>query len=190
MDSIRFDGQQSDERILHTILPHPFAKTAAVTSVLLLSLIFFLMILLIGNAVPFASEGIILTGTLLCFSFVAITLWFIHTSYAKDRTYITDRRIIRFDTTTPFFHTKRALFWTEALKAKAFAPNLLRRLLRIGTLIVEPVLGDGESVSVKDVAYYEDLANYIDKILYIVKNNRGSAADIRPFISKSKGKRE
>lgn len=190
MDPIVFDGQQSDERILSVIAPHRFARFVAVASIVTLAFLFLAMVILIGNAVPQAAAPIQTVGTVLCILFFTIGLWFTNVSYAQDRTYITDRRIIRFDTTTPFFHTKRALFWGEALKAKAFAPNLLFRMMNIGTLVVEPVMGEGESVRVTDAAYYEDLANYIDKILYITKNNPAELSRIKPFIPKPKGKRD
>lgn len=190
MTSIVFDGQQSDERILAVIIAHPFARFIATSAIVALALLFFLMIILIGSAVPQAAAPVQTIGTILCVLFASIGLWFVNTAYNNDRTYITDRRIIRFDTPTPFFRTKRALFWSEALKAKAFAPNLLLRMMNIGTLIVEPLMGERESVAVTNVSYYEDLANYIDKILYDSKNNPSAVAQIKPFVAMPRGKRD
>ena len=54
--------------------------------------------------------------------------WWNNLIAREDRTYLTDRRIIRFEVVTPFFKTKRALFWNEAMKAKGYAQNLIAKL--------------------------------------------------------------
>ena len=77
----------------------------------------------------------------------------------------TDRRIIRFEQVSPFFSAKRALFWNEVLKAKAFAPSFLFRLLRIGKVVVESHESGGENVYIDNVFLFDDVANYIDKII-------------------------
>jgi hypothetical protein len=90
---------------------------------------------------------------------------------------------------SPFFVTKRALFWNEALKAKAYASNIFFRSFKIGTIDVEPQLAEHEDVRVTDVYYFEDLANYIDKILFTFKNKPEDIASIKPFVPKVKGQR-
>lgn len=190
MDQIYFDGQQSDERILYTVLPHSFARTSSIVSIVGIALFFSAVVIMISMAIPVGSIPILLTGIVLCILFTITSLWYVTTSYSRDRTYLTDRRIIRFETMSPFFRTKRALFWSEALKAKAFAPNMIYQRMNIGNLVVEPIMGDGESIRVTNVGYYEDLANYIDKILYIVKNTPTELRTLKPFIPKPKGKRD
>lgn len=190
MDQEVFDGQQSDERILYMVRPHPFAKTVTIFSTLLLALFFAIVVVMISMAIPVGSLPILSIGIVLCLLFAIIGVSYTNASYTHDRTFITDRRIVRFETMSPFFHTKRALFWNEALKAKAYAPNMLYRSMNIGHLQVEPVMGEGESVRVTNVHYYEDLANYIDKILYIVKNNPSSLSTLKVFVPKPKGKRD
>ena len=86
--------------------------------------------------------------------------------------------------------TKRALFWSETLKAKAYAPNMIFRMLKVGTIDVEPQLADHEDVRITDVYYFEDLANYIDKILFTFKNKPTDVAAIKPFVPKAKGQRD
>lgn len=190
MENEHFDGQQADERILYTVLPHPLTKTAALVSIAVLAVFFLLVVMMISTAVPVGVLTIRIVGGVLCVLFGVLGIWYTNSAFTQDRTYITDRRIIRFETVSPFFHTKRALFWNEALKAKAYAPSMIYRTLNIGNLTVEPVMGEGESVRVTNISYYEDLANYIDKILYIVKNNPSSLATLKPFVPKPKGKRD
>lgn len=187
---IQFDGQQTDERILHVVTPHQLAKHIALVRLLFLAIFFFLILQLISSVVPTIAGtariiSVLLTGTLL-----VVGVWWNQTVYGKSKTFITDRRIIRFEVMTPFFTTKRALFWNEALKAKGYAPNVFWKMLKIGKVRVEPQLAEGEDVLIHDVYMYDDVANYIDKILFTFKNKPADVASINPFVPKPKGARD
>ncbi|KKW11283.1 MAG: hypothetical protein UY49_C0005G0013 [Microgenomates group bacterium GW2011_GWC1_49_7] len=186
----KFDGQQEDERVLYTITPHPIAKQLAIARIVFLAVFFFVVLWVIGTIVPTAASLLQVIGLLLACILLSIGIWWNLTVYKKSKTFITDRRIIRFDVVSPFFMTKRALFWNEALKAKAYSPNLLYRTLKIGTIDVAPQLAEGEDVRVTDVYYFEDLANYIDKILFTFKNSPAEIATLKPFVPKGKGLRD
>lgn len=188
MDAV-FDGQQDGERVLYVVSPHPFSKYFAISRVFFLAIFLYIVLWVIGTIVPSAVIALQLTGFLLALMLVVVGIWWNLTVFKKARTYITDRRIIRFDVVSPFFMTKRALFWNEALKAKAYAPNIFMRMMKIGTIDVEPQLAEHEDVRVTDVYYFEDLANYIDKILFTFKNAPGDIATMKPFVAKEKGQR-
>lgn len=185
-----FDGQQEGERVLYAITPHPIHKYLAIARLIFLSLFFFVVLWVIGGIVPAMTLGLRLAGFLLSVLLLIVGFWWNLTVFRKSRSYITDRRIIRFDVVSPFFTTKRALFWNEALKAKAYASNIFFRSLKIGTIDVEPQLAEHEDVRVTDVYYFEDLANYIDKILFTFKNAPAEIATIKPFVPKAKGQRD
>jgi hypothetical protein len=185
-----FDGQQEGERVLYTITPHPIAKQIAIARIAFLSIFFLVVLWVIGSIVPSAATAIQMAGIFLALTLLVVGTWWNVKVYNRAKTYITDRRIIRFDVVSPFFMTKRALFWNEALKAKAYAPNLLFRSLKIGTIDVEPQLAEHEDVRVTDVYYFEDLANYIDKILFTFKNTPAEIANIKPFVPKARGQRD
>ncbi|OGG35183.1 hypothetical protein A2363_03875 [Candidatus Gottesmanbacteria bacterium RIFOXYB1_FULL_47_11] len=185
-----FDGQQDGERVLYTVTPHPIAKQLAIARIVFLSVFFIIILWGIGSIVPAASDFLHTIGVLLGLILLIIGTWWNVQVFNKEKTYITDRRIIRFDVVSPFFVTKRALFWNEALKAKAYAPNFFFRLMNIGTIDVEPILAEGEDVCVKNVYYFDDLANYIDKILFTFKNKPTDIALITPFIPKPRGQRK
>ncbi|KKR86473.1 hypothetical protein A2875_04135 [Candidatus Gottesmanbacteria bacterium RIFCSPHIGHO2_01_FULL_46_14] len=177
-----FEGQQEGERILYTVSPHPLVKTIAITRILVLALVFFIITYLISPTI-----GII--ALVISIVLVAGGIWWNTHVYKTSKTYLTDRRVYRIEVVSPFFQTKRALFWTEALKAKGYAPNMFWRMLKIGTVEIQPHLDTNEGVRITDVYFFEDLANYIDKILYLVKNNPGDIPTIRPFIPKPAGSR-
>lgn len=178
----QFEGQQEGERILYVANPHPLAKTIAITKIIVLAALFFLITYLISPVIGvFAFIGSVLL--------IGAGIWWNTRVFRNSKTYLTDRRVYRIEVVSPFFQTKRALFWTEALKAKGYAPNILWRMLNIGIVEIQPHMDEHEGVRITDVYFFEDLANYIDKILYLVKNNPGYIATIRPFVPKPAGSR-
>jgi len=184
-----FDGQQDGEKILAALTPHPLTKTLSIVGLVLLILLFSCIAFMIGSVVPIAGGTIKLVGVLLSAIILITGIWWIETTFKKAITYITDRRVMRFDVTTPFFTTKRALFWNEVLKAKAYAPNIILKSLNIGEVVLEPIAATEESICISNVSFYEDIANYIDKILYTTKNKLQEMDTFKPFIFKSKGHR-
>jgi len=185
-----FDGQQSDEKILAEIRPHIYSEIFAFVKVILILLIFYLVLLSISTLIPVVSGVIRLLSTVfLLISLVGFVSWMIM-AYNRSVTYITDRRIMRFEQLSPIYKAKRALFWKEALKAKAYQTNIIWRMLKIGTVQVEPQAADQESVRITDIYLFEDLANYIDKIIYIIKNKPQDISTLRSFIPKFKGMRD
>lgn len=187
---IQFDGQQTDERILYVIIPHHFAKYVALTRLVLLALFFFFILQLIASVVPMFATPLKIAS--LAFSALLLIIGFLWNEivYGKSKSYITDRRIIRFEVMTPFFTTKRALFWNEALKAKGYTSNVFWKMLNIGKVRIEPQLAEGEDVLVHDVYMYDDVANYVDKILFTFKNKPAEVSMIKPFVPKPKGQRD
>lgn len=189
MSAIAFDGQQEGERILYELHPHQIAKYLAILRGILLSLGLVLVLLIIASVVPTIAAILTTIGVILGLFLTCASVWWNNKVYGQSRTYITDRRIMRFDIVSPFYQTKRSLFWHEALKAKGYAPNFFYRILGIGTVDVAPHMDAHEDVVIPNVAFFEDIANYIDKILFIYKQNASNIADFKPFIPKPRGQR-
>jgi hypothetical protein len=189
MFNLLFDGQQTEEIILYEIKPHPIHQTLSVFKAVITGIFFMLLIYQMTSILPAAAIQIRIIGILLIL--VAISSWvvWIIFSQARSSCFVTDRRIIRFEPATPFFTNKRSLFWNEVLKTKIYYPNFLYRILKIGTLVIEPHLSENENIKINYAAYAEDLANYIDKILFLVKNRPGEIASLKQFVAKPKGKR-
>lgn len=179
--NIAFDGQQEGERILFEICPHAMVKRLAIVKVATTAVVF----PIIG-----AVTSLLLPGLAISVIIMAAGFWWNNMCFRDTRAFITDRRIMRFERVSPFMVAKRALFWNEALKAKAYQPNLLLHWLNIGTLTIEPQVQTEENVIIKNIHYAEDLANYIDKILFTFKNAPGDIAALKPFVPKPKGQRD
>ncbi|MBI3956276.1 hypothetical protein HY339_03380 [Candidatus Gottesmanbacteria bacterium] len=189
MSTIVFDGQQEGERILYELRPHPIAKYLAIARGTLLALGLVLVLLIIAFVVPSGAGTLTALGVTAGLMLIAASVWWNNKVYGQSKTYITDRRVMRFDVVSPFYQTKRSLFWNEALKAKGWAPNLLSRILGIGTVEVSPHMDQHEDVVIPNVAYFEDIANYIDKILFTSKQTPQALSDFKPFIPKPRGQR-
>lgn len=187
---MEFDGQQTDERILTVVTPHITRFIFSFT----VSIVIFSFILGVFYSVTFfiPQYAIIIRSiaTILSLLVLGVSIWWLWKTQTSDKTYITDRRIIRFDVVTPFFTNKRALFWNEVLKVKAYANNMVSRLMKIGVLQLEPVAAESESIIIPDVYFHEDLANYIDKIIYTFKNKPDDIKTMKAFVPKPKGKRD
>lgn len=189
MTGILFEGQQTDERILAEIRPHPFKQLLDVALILLLALFFVAVVMAISTILPVASGFIRLAAAVGGVAIAALGIWWVNYRQSKSIAYITDRRVMRFEPATPLVLAKRSLFWNEVLKAKAYTPNLLSRILNIGNVILEPHLSESENIVIRDVFMYEDLANYIDKILFTFKNKPEEISAMKPFVAKPRWKR-
>lgn len=115
----KFYGKQVDERILYMIQPHSIALRLNLIKVYFAAFIAFISFVLIAKL--FASGGIlVLVGI-----FTAILISFLGSmiakiSHRKNITYLTDRRIVRFEPTTLFATNIRTLSWDEVVKVKTY----------------------------------------------------------------------
>lgn len=192
-----FPGKQEDEKILSVITPHQsifILEYAKLIGVALFILVGFLS--LQGISPIFITIGIL-------FSVFTLTVgFFLYRSlHSKRFTYLTDRRIVRFEPSNVFVVNNRSLSWDNVLKIKTFSTNFIWRLKNIGTIIVhskttstginssDQNLLSNDDIVLKDVYYYKDLGNYFDKILYLYEHDKEGLVNIHPFVTKIKGQR-
>ena len=195
-----FFGRQTDERILYVVKPHALSTTFAILKMYIIALAVFLVLFILGNQIPAASDVFFL-GAVTLSGVIALAGTKIVTDYhRRDIAYITDRRLVRFDPTTLFATNSRALTWDEVVKVKTYPPNIRWKQMAIGNVVVHartPArpddLGHGDitadDIELKNVYYYRDLGNYIDKILFTYKQKPREMDEIRPFVPKPRGER-
>jgi len=187
LSDTNFPGQQEDERILYVIRPHMTAPVIVLLKILAAVFVFTLCIWFLPKlSVVMDMQrqvqiilGIILTGVLYA--------WYRFSS--STISYITDRRLIRFDSRPPLSKRRRALFWTEVAKAKAFSENSFLRLLKVGSIELRAKVNSEENVIVENVYYFDDLVNYIDKLLHLTHANPLELKEVKPFVLKPTGQR-
>lgn len=194
-----FFGKQEGERILCVVRPHPLARIVALTKIYLATFAIFIVMAVLGTQLLLLNSFLII-GFIMAI-LIGIIGTKIVTDYQKrDVAYITDRRLMRFEPTTFFATNSRALIWDEVVKVKTRPPNFIWKQLMIGNIIVHarstihiddggPNVATVDDIELKDVYYYKDLGNYIDKILFTYKQKPKEMETIRPFIAKPRGER-
>ena len=198
-----FYGQQEGERILFVVRPHSLAITLNLIKIYLVALVVLVIFLLISRSVTDLRGILTLVGVFLALIIALLGTRILRVSQKKDIAYITDRRVVRFEPTTIFATNVRTLPWDEIVKVKTFPPNILWKMMAIGTVVVHarttvrtnetdkppsPVTAD--DIEITNVYYYRDLGNYLDKILFTYKKKPKDVKRIKPFVPKPKGQRD
>ncbi len=189
MENRHFQGIQEGEKILAEVYPHPFPIVMRILIYLVLVIFFVGILVSVGSQFPQTKSALTFLSLILSVLALIFLSWDLYAKLSGTKTFITDRRIIRFEMLSPVYTAKRALFWSETLKAKGYSTNLIYRLSGIGSMTIESQAAEAESITVDNIAYYEDLANYIDKIVYHAKNDPAGLTAIRPFSFKPAVKR-
>ena len=197
-----FDGQHSDERILYVVKEYELANLIQMVKLVGVGILVFAGLGMIGQQLPSVGGWLVLLGFILGLVIGGGGLAVAILAEKKNRAYVTDRRIIRFKVATPWVVNSRSLMWSEAVKVKTYPPNYWWRLMNVGNLVVHArstILSDGQDergseltnddVELSHVYYYRDLGNYIDKIIYLYRTDRGRIGELKPFVAKPKGKR-
>ncbi|MCB0318776.1 MAG: hypothetical protein KDD56_08460 [Bdellovibrionales bacterium] len=189
-EGLSFAGMQTDERLLYLIRPHKIFLFFGIVQVIIITLAtFFVWQRLSLEFFNFEKE-IVWLGTFLVFIAGVLFLIWKFKYYFCYRAYLTDRRIVRFEAIFPVTEKRRTLMWKEVAKTRGSAGSFIWRLFNIGELEIVPKLIESEGeMNLPFVFYFEDLASYIDKIVYVSQNETFKLQEIRPFIARPKGSR-
>ena len=196
-----FYGKQTDENILYVVRPHPLATTFGLIKVYLVAVVISLILIILGTQIESLYGVFVILAVILFLLIVLIGTRIVLDWQKRSISYITDRRLVHFEPTTLFATNSRTLTWDEVVKVKTFPPNVIWKQMAIGNVVVHartPIHPGGQDDSVgisvddielKDVYYYRDLGNYIDKILFTYKQKPAEIAGIMPFVLKPRGQR-
>lgn len=188
-----FYGRQEDEKILYVVRPHPLAFLIKLAKVYFVAFIIFLALVLIGAQIASVSVLFKFLGAVLGITIAAVGTKIVGDYQRRNISYITDRRVVHFEPTTLFATNSRTLSWDEVVKVKTYPPNMLWKQMAIGNVVMHartPAEGELiDDIELKDVYYYRDLGNYIDKILFTYKQKPREVSEVRPFVLKPRGQR-
>lgn len=196
-----FYGKQEGERILYVVHPHPFATTISLLKVYAVALVVSLVLIILGAQIEPLMAIFVFVGIILLILIITLGSKIVLDWQKREIAYITDRRLVRFEPTTLFATNSRTLAWDEVVKVKTYPPNFLWKQLAIGNVTVHartsirisedmlPGTVTADDIEIKNVYFYRDLGNYIDKILYTYKQMPLEVANIKPFVTKRKGER-
>lgn len=182
-----FHGLQDGETVLYVFKPHGLIKIVGLIKILVVCGVLGLLVHFASGTEAFEqyrSLGFFAVGVLL-----VILLWW--NSYVNKRraAFVTDRRFIRFDLRFPGFPSKRGLFWSEVAKAKAYAPNIAFRMMKVGNLEIQSTINALENIKVPYCYYYDDLSNYIEKVIFTYKRTPDKLVELKPFVTRPRGQR-
>jgi len=194
-----FFGKQDGERILFVVRPHRLSLVFKLFRIYLIAFAVFVVLAILGVQLVEISLFIII-GLIIAVLMVIIGTKVVTDYQNRDIAYITDRRLMRFEPTTLFATNPRSLTWDEVVKVKTYPPNAIWKQLAIGNVVVHartPARPDehtpgaiaADDIELKDVYYYKDLGNYIDKILFTYKQKPKEMEEIRVFVPKPRGER-
>lgn len=196
-----FYGRQEDEKILYVVHPHPLATTFGLLKIYAVAVIIALALIILGSQITSLSGLFYFIGIALFLIVISIGSKIILDWQNRNISYVTDRRLVRFEPTTLFATNSRALTWDEVVKVKTYPPNFIWKQLAIGNVVVhartsirtaeDTPIGTvtADDIELKDVYFYRDLGNYIDKILFTYKQKPREIIDIHPFVPKPRGQR-
>lgn len=196
-----FYGKQEDERILYVVRPHPIATTLSLIKVFFISVVISLALIILGTQIESLTGMFTTFGVILFVLIVAVGTKIVLDWQVRNISYITDRRLVHFEPTTLFATNSRTLAWDEVVKVKTFPPNVIWKQLAIGNIVLHartPIHPGGQDDSIgisvddielRNIYFYRDLGNYIDKILYTYKQRPAEITNIRPFVQRPKGER-
>ncbi len=197
-----FFGKQEGERILYIIKPHQLSLFIKLSKVCLIAAAVFVALTILGTELGLHTI-FILSGLIISLAIIILGTKIMTDYQNRDIAYITDRRLMRFEPTTLFATNPRSLTWDEVVKVKTYPPNVIWKELAIGNVILhartptrqfeQETKGfytvTADDIELRDVYYYKDLGNYIDKILFTYKKMPKEMTVIKPFVAKPKGQR-
>lgn len=196
-----FYGKQTEEKILYVVRAHPLATIMGLAKIYLIAVVVSLALIIIGIQVASLSGVFITTGIVLFLLIIVIGTKIVLDWESREIAYITDRRLVRFEPTTLFATNSRTLSWDEVVKVKTYPSNFIFKQMAIGNVVIHARTSirtaedtpidtvTADDIEIKDVYYYRDLGNYIDKILFTYKQKPSEIDNIKPFVLKPKGER-
>ena len=101
-----FYGQQENEKILYVTKPHPIARIVGLIKIYLITVIVFIIFFYLAGAIPKEGNIFHLFGVVLPVAILIIGTKAVNNFQKRNISYITDRRIVRFDPTTFFAKPK------------------------------------------------------------------------------------
>jgi len=195
-DKLRFPGQASDERILYVgresaimlYLRLAFVFVAALMLTAVAMLIISTLSNFLGNPVTILS----LTALILGFLFGMIGAWWMYTTWKKSIFVITNRRLTKFIYVTPWNRYNLSVTLDMIEDTGAYSRGYFQALLHIGTFTARSAAGNREEkyFFVDNVEHGEDLANYVNKVLFMFKHDVSKLDTFRPFVSAKSGDRD
>ncbi len=193
---LRFPGQASDERILYVnreaSVPLYLRLAFVVIAALVLTGVAVGVLNVLSNLIGGIASVLFPAALLLGMVFGGIGLWWVYTTWKKSIFVITNRRLTKFIYVTPWNRYNLSVTLDMIEDTGAYSRGYFQALLHIGTFTARSAAGNREEkyFFVDNVEHGEDLANYVNKVLFMFKHDVSKLDTFRPFISAKSGDRD
>ena len=195
-----FPGQGSDEFILFITRENAVMLWARRSGVLLTALTIG-FVTSYGGALVFqynaqAAYMIQVLGALSGLAVIAVGWWWTTVLWKKSIMLVTTQRLIKFIYTTPFNRHILSLPLEMIVDTGSYTKGYLQALFKLGTFTARSsasssgIATDDEKSGrinkkyfyIENVAAYEDLQHYVNKLLQAYRNRRDELPSFRPFL--------
>jgi hypothetical protein len=203
-DQLRFPGQASDERVLYVTREHPAFLFLRLLFILVVGLSIVLASIILNQAIGQVLNSqlfsIILLITLISFFlFIVIGSWWVFTLWKKSLAIVSNKRLIKFIYTTPVNRYNMSLPLEMIVDTSSHNRGLLSSYLNIGSITARSSASSSGVATdditrvnkkyfyLENIKYFEDLQQYLNKLINTLHKQPQELADFRPFIPHLKG---
>lgn len=189
----KFPGQASDEVILYV------TREARVMLYLRLVLMWLAGLVLVagGFLVPMILRnfgvrgfGVLgFVGLVLGLAFIVGGSWWVYSLWKKSVFILTNRRLLKFIYSTPWNRYNLSLGLDKVVDTGAYARGYFQAAFGVGTFAARSSAGNRQEkyFYIDNVKAYEDLANYVNKVLFVYEREVEKLLNFRPFVPHLKG---
>ncbi|CAN5198559.1 hypothetical protein BH11PAT1_BH11PAT1_7050 [soil metagenome] len=191
----QFPGQSTDEEILYVTREAPIVLTIKRLGVIGVALLMIFGGLFLSSLPPEISPAIIASAQMLFIIFGVIFgvigWWWVSVLWKKSLFILTNRRLTKFIYVTPWNRYNLSVTLDKIENTGAYNRGNFEAFFKVGTLTARSSAGNREEkyFFVTRIKAAEDLANYINKLLFIFHHNPQQLVKFRPFLPHLKGER-
>lgn len=190
--NLKFPGQATDEKILYigreasVMLWLRLGSVAVVGGVIIAIM---LLLPLFAGVLSSLMLALSTVGIVFSLVFVAVAMWWVYALWKKSLYVVTTRRLSKFIYSTPWNRYNLSVGLDKIVDTGAYTKGYFQALTGIGTFTARSSAGNRKEkyFYIENVQAYEDLANYVNKLLHAYNHNFEKLETFRPFIPFLKG---
>lgn len=192
---VSFPGQASDEEILYVTREAPIVLTIKRIGVIGIAFVVIFGGIGLSSFISQFSPQIIgsvkLLSVVIGGLFAIIGWWWMSVLWKKSLFILTNRRLTKFIYVTPWNRYNLSVTLDKIEDTGAYNRGNFEAIFKVGTLSARSSAGNREEkyFFVTRIKAAEDLANYINKLLFIFHQDPTRLVKFRPFLPHLKGER-
>lgn len=202
----KFPGQSTNERILYVTRENGIMLSVRRVGVVIAAVAVMLAGYVFGSALrtmvsPAVGSVLQLIAVVSALVFAGVGWWWVSVLWQKSIAIVTTHRLAKYIYTTPFNRHILSLPLDMIVDTGSYTKGFVQAFFKLGTFTARSsatssgVATDdegGERVNkkyfyIENVACYEDLQHYVNKVLYAFRHHHEHLETFRPFLPELKG---